>query len=292
MEQGLLMNIIVLPTELTNLSVNDNNVQHLIYSLGYYFASECINKNPENNAALEYVIENEGIGGASDSIYDKFIPLSQANLAKEKEVLGFEFNVNNPEYSDYFIASEIVYNKWYDILRFEQRLDYKIRSLIDFHGVPGSRIDILLQDCNELPFKDRAIYGMSLMADLWDSNHYALSDDNVIWGVGYSEFGAFFNAMENHFWLEKNYNDINIENENLKMEGSNDLFLDGIVPYDNSTALFTEILSLMKSKKKDWYMPNNLELSRCTPALFAKVDEGGLTDFDFCEKVGFLDILE
>ncbi len=284
------MNIIVLPTELTGLNVSKTNVHNLTYDLSYYYANECIDKDILNNAALEFVSENEGIGDETDNIYDKFIPLSKVNFTKEKDLLGFHFDITDTDYADYFVASELVYQRWYEILRFEQSVDYKIRSLIDYHGINPDQINALSQDCAKQEFKDRSIMFMTLMCDLWDANYYSLSDNNIVWGVGYSELGALFHGLENHIWLENNYAAIQRSNNILELEGNPETILDGIQPYPDTGLVFSNMIDLMRSNSLTWVTSDGLELLNCSSELFHKVNENGLTSFDFCIRRGLVDL--
>lgn len=275
------MNIISLPTELSNLKVNSGNIEGFLYSLNYFHAPDCIEKKQSANKALEFIRKFNGIGDENDSIYEKFIPISKANLVKEKTELGFSFDVMDYDYPDYFVASEIVYHKWYQALRFEQKLEYKINSLINLHGVAVERIASLADDCESLDFSIRAEHQLSLMNQLWDSNYYAIYDDNVVWGVGYSEIGAFFSSLENHIWLE-DYIKSNIDTYDAEK----------ITPYPNRTEIFTKMINLIMSKSSNWELGNNLMIFPCTKRLFKIVNTQGISDFDFFEKNGYLDIVE
>lgn len=274
------MNVIALPTELSNLSINESNINHFIYRLSYFHAAHCINKEPSNNVALDFIKKLGGIGDENDSIYEKFIPISKANLLREKESLGYSFDIMDYDYPNHYIVGEDTYRKWAAALNFEQRIDYKIKSLIEIHGVDINKISEVISDCETLPSSDRADYQLSLLSEIWDNNYYALYDDNIVWGVGYSEIGAFFNALENHVWLEKVYS--------TEAAGTS---LDEVEPYPDSSSLFTEIIELILAKKtKNWGLPNNLALQPCSKAMFNKLNKDGLMEFDFCEMRGLLDI--
>lgn len=285
------MNVIVLPVELTGLKVDMNNVDKLTYGLSYYYASDCIEKDPLNDSALEFLMEKEVIGNASDSIYDKFIPLSVVNFSKEKDELGFSFNIPEYEFEDWFVTSELVYQKWYEALRLEQKVDYKIRSLIDYHKIEPSQIDALVQDCESTPFKDRSIVILTLMCDLWDKKHYSVSDDNIVWGVGFSELEAFFDAIENNIWLIKNYRKVSQINDDAEIDGT-ELILEDIEPYQDTAAAFLELLELMQGSTDTLVTRKGLELLPCTERLFHLVNEQELTSFDFCIRKGYVDIAE
>lgn len=275
------MNIISLPTELSNLEVNIGNIEHFLYSLNYFYAPDCIEKKPSANKALDFIKRFGGIGDENDSIYEKFIPISKANLVREKTELGFSFNIMDYDYPDCFVASEIVYYKWHQILRFEQKLEYKINSLINLHGVEVERIASLADDCESLDFSVRAEHQLSLMNQLWDSNYYAIYDDNIVWGAGYSEVGAFFSSLENHTWLE-GFIKSNIDSYDPE----------AIMPYPNSTEIFTKMINLIMSKDKNWKLGNNLMMFPCTKRVFKIINTQGLSEFDFYEKNGYLDIVE
>lgn len=275
------MNIISLPTELSNLSIDNSNIEHLLYNLSYYYAPDCLTKHPSKNRALDFIRKFGGIGDENDSIYEKFIPISKANMIKERKDLGFSFDVMDYDYPDHYVASEMVYIKWREVLRFEQKVDYKILSLIDLHDVDAKRIADLGDDCDTLDFTDRAEHQLSLMNQIWDSNLYAIYDDNTVWGVGYSEVGAFFSSLENHLWLEK-----------YSSEGVLPYGLEETKPYPNSSELFTKIIKNIMSKSSDWGLGENLMMRPCTKRVHKLVSAEGLMEFDFCERNGYLDIAE
>ena len=285
------MNVIVLPIELTGLHVNRDNVSSLTYSLAYYYASDCIEKDPLNNSALELLTENDAVGNENDSIYEKFIPLSKVNFIKEKDELGFDFNIPDYEFTDWFVTSELVFQKWYELLRLEQKVDYKIRSLIDYHRILPNQIDALAQDCESTPFKDRGVLFLTLMCDLWDNKHYSVSDDNIVWGVGFSEIEALFSAIENHLWLSKNHRYIDRENKESGKDES-EWLLNGIKPYEDTAKTFMDMLELMQGSTDVLVTQEGLELLPCTERLFHLVNEKGLLDFDFCIRKGFIDLAE
>lgn len=275
------MNIISLPTELSNLKIDDSNIEHLLYKLSYFYAPDCLSKDPSKNRALDFVRKFGGIGDENDSIYEKFIPISKANMVEEREDLGFTFDVMDYDYPDYYVASEIVYQKWREALNFEQKLDYKMLSLIQLHDVEVGRISNLADDCDTLDFTVRAEHQLSLMNQIWDSNFYAIYDDNIVWGVGYSEVGAFFSSLENHLWLELHTQD-----------DKSPAGLEETTPYPKSHELFTKILQLIMSKNSDWQLGENLMMRPCTKRVHKLVSIEGLTEFNFCEKNGYLDIAE
>ena len=276
------MNVIALPSELSNLVIDDSNVEHLRYKLSYFHANDCINKDPDDNAALQVLERYGAIGDESDSIYEKFIPIAKANLLREKESLGYSVNIMDYDYPDHYIVSEDTYRKWWKIINFEQKIDYKIRSLIELHDVEGDKISAVMNDCeNEsLEPQDKAYYQLSLLMDIWDKNYYAVSDDNIVWGVGYSEIDAFFDALENHLWLEKIYG---TEAVGIDLEGT--------VPYLDTTDIFARMLELMLSKEYEWDLPNNLNIQPCSRLLFDKQKRDGLMEYDFCEERGLLDLV-
>lgn len=277
------MNIIALPTELSNLVINDDNIKHLLYKLAYFYSQDCITKPADKNVAVDFVRRFSGIGDENSSIYEKFIPISKANMLSEREQLGFEVTVMDYDYPDFYVTSQLVYKRWLAAIDFEQRIDYKIRSLIDLHDVDQDKIASIIDDCDSLPFTARAEHQLTLMSEIWDPNYYAIYDDNVVWGVGYSEIGAFFSALQNHVWLEKYY-EVN--------EGDEESFIgaEDITPYPDSTALFTTMIEKIMNKVDRWNMPNNMAMRMCTRAVFNKVSNDGLSDFDFSEKGSRLDI--
>ncbi|MBO6225868.1 MAG: hypothetical protein J6N72_10575 [Psychrobacter sp.] len=127
----------------------------------------------------------------------------------------------------------------------------------------------------------RAESQLSLMNQIWDSNFYAIYDDNTVWGVGYSEIGAFFSSLENHLWLER-----------YSKNGESPFGLEETNPYPNSSELFTKMLGLIMTKNSDWQLGNNLMMKPCTRRVYTLVGLKGLTEFDFCEKNGYLDMAE
>lgn len=274
------MDIFVLPIDLTNLKINDANAHAVHYTLNYFKAADCINKLPSSNCALELVRKNNGIGDKSDSIYEKFVPIGNANLLQERKDLGFEFNVMDYDYPGYYVTSEVVYRKWQDRIRLEQKVDYKIRSLIDLHGISPGAIEALMIDCDQIPFDTRAQYQLGLMSDIWDSNYYAIFDDNIVWGVGYSEIGAFFNALENHAWLTSFM-------ENLEPEIK---AAQNFQPYDDPLQIFGDIIEGIMQGHSRFFTGNNLMIQPCTKALFSVVSQRGLSEFDFAEQGGRLSL--